>query len=90
MLKRIFLVSFPLILIGCSTASPVKVTTVQPLSIPPELIKPCPKKQRGELKTTNDLVNRLVYTEAALDRCSAQIDGIAALNKVNVTDKVKK
>lgn len=44
--------------------------------VPAALVKPCPKKQRGPLLKTGDIVNRLIYTEGALDRCSAQNDGV--------------
>jgi hypothetical protein len=44
--------------------------------VPAALVKPCPKKQRKPLVTTNDIVNRLIYTEGALATCSAQVDGI--------------
>ncbi len=43
---------------------------------PASLLKPCPKKQRKPLRTTNDVVNRLIYTEGALAVCSAQVDGL--------------
>lgn len=44
--------------------------------VPASLVKPCPKKQRKPLLTTNDVVNRLIYTEGALAVCAAQIEGI--------------
>jgi hypothetical protein len=49
--------------------------------VPAALLKPCPKKQRKPLVTTGDIVNRLIYTEGALDTCSAQVDGIRAWDK---------
>lgn len=44
--------------------------------VPAPLVKACPKKQRKPLKTTNDVVNRLIYTEGALAVCAAQIEGV--------------
>jgi hypothetical protein len=46
--------------------------------VPAALTRPCPKKRRGKLNTTADIVNRLTYTEGALDTCSAQVDGVRA------------
>ena len=65
---------------GCSTVKPAVVTAPQVIreTVPAALVRPCPKKQRGSLKTTADVVNRLTYTEGALDTCSAQVDGVRA------------
>ena len=49
--------------------------------VPTALTRPCPKKQRGPLNTTADIVNRLIYTEGALDTCSVQVDGVRAWNE---------
>lgn len=71
------------ILTGCLTDKPavVAVPHVVREQVPAALTRPCPKKQRGKLGTTADLVNRLTYTEGALDTCAAQIDGIRAWNE---------
>lgn len=51
--------------------------------VPPALILPCPPKSRGSLAKTRDVVNRLTYTEAALDTCAAQVRGVAAWDAAN-------
>lgn len=68
------------ILTGCLTAKPAVVTAPQVIreTPPASLTRPCPKKRRGKLTTTADIVNRLTYTEGALDTCSAQVDGMRA------------
>lgn len=48
---------------------------------PAALVKPCPKKQRGPLKTTGAVIDRLTYTEGALATCAAQVDGIRKWDK---------
>lgn len=50
-------------------------------TVPAPLVRPCPRKQRGPLKSTADIVNRLTWTEGALDTCSAQVEGIRAWNE---------
>ena len=67
-----------LLISGCnSTDSVVVKTETVRERVPAALIRPCPAKQRKPLVTTGDLVNRLVYTEGALDTCAAQVAGIA-------------
>jgi hypothetical protein len=51
--------------------------------VPAALIEPCPAKQRGPLKTTGAIVGRLIWTEGALDRCAAQVDGVRAWDAAN-------
>ena len=71
------------ILTGCLTSNPTVVTApvVVRESVPAALVRACPPKQRGSLKTTGDLVNRLTYTEGALATCAAQVDGVRAWNE---------
>lgn len=68
---------------GCSTVKPAVVAAPQVIreQVPAALTRPCPKKRRGQLNTTADIVNRLTYTEGALDTCSAQVDGIRVWNE---------
>lgn len=64
---------------ACSLTSKPDVLVQHSVSkerVPAALIKPCPKKQRKPLRATGDIVNRLIYTEGALDSCSAQVDGV--------------
>lgn len=49
--------------------------------VPAALVRACPGKQRGPLATTGAIVGRLTYTEAALDTCAAQVDGIRKWNE---------
>lgn len=51
--------------------------------VPAALTEPCPPAQRGPLKTTGAIVNRLVYTEGALATCAAQVDGVRAWDEAN-------
>ena len=71
------------ILTGCLTDKPAVVTAPQVIreTVPAALVRPCPPKQRGPLKATSDIVNRLTYTEGALAACSAQVDGVRAWNE---------
>ena len=71
------------ILTGCLTDKPTVVTAPQVIhdQVPGALTRPCPPKRRGHLRTTADIVNRLTYTEGALDTCSAQVDGVRAWNE---------
>ena len=59
----------------------VTVPQVIRLTVPAALTRPCPPKRRGKLITTADIVNRLTYTEGALDTCAAQVDGVGAWNE---------
>lgn len=64
---------------SCSSTSEPKIvvkTRIEKVRVPEALLVPCPKKQRGRIVTTSDVVNRLIYTEGALAKCAAQIDGI--------------
>jgi len=70
---------------SCSSTGSV-VTAAEPTPaprVPAALVQPCPAKQRAPLKTTGAIVNRLVYTEGALDRCAAQVDGVRAWDAAN-------
>lgn len=71
------------ILTGCLTSKPAVVTAPEVIreAVPAALTKACPPKQRGPLKTTGDVVNRLTYTEGALATCTAQVDGVRAWNE---------
>lgn len=71
------------ILTGCLTSKPAVVAAPEVIreAVPAALIKACPPKQRGPLKTTGDVVNRLTYTEGALATCTAQVDGVRAWNE---------
>lgn len=68
------------ILTGCLTSKPAVVTAPQVIreQVPAALTRPCPTKRRGPLKTTADIVNRLTWTEGALETCAAQVDGVRA------------
>lgn len=68
------------ILTGCLTGKPAVVTAPQVIreQVPATLTRPCPTKRRGPLKTTADIVNRLTWTEGALETCAAQVDGVRA------------
>ena len=66
------------LLTACSTARPsvvVKTEYVKP-KVPAVLTAPCENKQRGSLPTIEAIVSRLQYTEGALDRCAAKVNGI--------------
>lgn len=75
-----------LLTLGCASTSKPSVvveTKVVKLSVPDALLLPCPKKDRSrKIVTTGDIVSRLNWTEGALAKCSAQIDGIRAWNQV--------
>lgn len=74
MCAPIWAVLFPLISSGCSTAEKIVVKPeVVRETVPATLTRDCPAKQRGPLPTTQAIVDRLVYTERALDQCSAQV-----------------
>lgn len=73
---------FPLLFLmlsGCNSTGSVTVVpkAEPPPRVPAALIKPCPPKSRKPLVTTGDVVDRLLYTEGALDVCAAQVRGIA-------------
>lgn len=66
---------------ACSTTErTVAKPEVIKLKIPESLLRPCPGKQRGPLPTTQAIVDRLVYTEGALDQCAAQLGKVRDWN----------
>lgn len=71
------------ILTGCLTGKPTVVSAPEVIrdKVPAALVRPCPRKQRGQLVTTGDIVDRLTYTEGALATCSAQVDGVRKWNE---------
>lgn len=82
MLKRCLILAFLPILTGCLTSKPTTVvkTEIRYDLDPAPLLKTCPPKQRGALANVGALVDRLTYTENALDICAAQIKGLQAVN----------
>ncbi len=80
---RSWLAACLLTLSACSTSSPIVVPAPEVVreTVPATLVRPCPAKQRGPLKATADIVNRLTYTEGALATCAAQVDGVRAWNE---------
>lgn len=73
-----------LALTACSTTEPriiVKPELVR-MKVPASILSlPCDPKRRGKLATTGDVVERLIYTEGALDKCRAKINAIRQWNK---------
>jgi hypothetical protein len=53
------------------------------VKVPSALTTDCASKQRGPLPTTQQLVDRLVYTEGALDECAAKVRKIRQWNARN-------
>lgn len=52
------------------------------MKVPASILSlPCDPKRRGKLATTGDVVERLIYTEGALDKCRAKINAIRQWNK---------
>ncbi len=80
---RIWLATCLLTLSACSTSRDVVIPAPEIVreKVPAALVRKCPAKQRGPLKATADIVNRLTYTESALDVCAAQVDGTRAWNE---------
>jgi hypothetical protein len=70
-----------MLLSACSTTERVVVKAeIVRVKIPGALLTPCDAKQRGKLETTQDIVDRLLATEGALDRCRARVNSIKAWN----------
>ena len=80
---RSWLAACLLILSACSTSKNVIIPAPEVVreAVPAALVRPCPTRQRGPLKATADIVNRLTYTEGALATCAAQVDGVRAWNE---------
>lgn len=72
-----------LLIAGCSTPMPitriVHVKSTQYVPIPPALLTPCPLADLSIIKTNGDLLNALLYDQAALTTCNGQLEGIRTL-----------
>ena len=79
-------ISILLCLLSCASCSiarePQVVVKPQVIrqKVPAALLRPCPRKQRGPIETTGDVIDRLTWTESALATCAAQVDGIRKWN----------
>lgn len=80
MLKATSIALSLLALASCSTTSVVSKPSIIREHVPSVLLKPCPKKSRKPIVKTGDIVDRLLITEGALAKCSAQVDGIRKWN----------
>jgi hypothetical protein len=49
-------------------------------SVPAALLTPCPKADQRPWLTTRDIIGTAAANEAALNACSAQVDGIRQWN----------
>lgn len=52
-------------------------------TVPAALLTPCPKADRRPWHTTRDIIGTAAANEAALNVCSAQVDGIRQWNAGN-------
>jgi hypothetical protein len=85
MLRHIWIPLCLLTFVSCSTSEPKpdlapKVVVQDRIvreKVPETLTRPCPKKRRTPpISNTQSIVDRLNYTEGALDKCSAQVSAI--------------